>query len=113
MRDKRDTERVPILGELQGEMMLFQPMLVRDISTGGVTIDTRFPLQIESLHDIRLTLGNTSVIVKGRVAHSRISEMDQEVVIYRTGMEFVEPSGAVAGAINEFLHAVKADRSGV
>ena len=113
MQDKRDAERVPILGELQGEMMLFQPMLVRDISMGGVTIDTRFPLQIDSLHDIRLTLGNTSVIVKGRVVHSRISEMDQDIVTYRSGMEFVEPTDGVTGAIGEFLSAVKSDRSGV
>ncbi len=112
-KDKRDTERVPILGELQGDMMVFQPMLVRDISKGGVTVETRFPLHIDSLHDVRLTLGDKSVILKGRVAHSRISEVDQDIVTYRSGLEFVEPSPAAVGAIAEFLDAVKADRSGV
>ena len=113
MQDKRDNERVPILGELQGEMMLFQPMLVRDLSRSGVTVDTRFPLQINSLHDVRLTLGNTSIIVKGRVVHSRVTEMDQDLLMYRTGMEFVEPSTAVVSAVHEFLAAVKANRSGI
>lgn len=111
--DKRDAERVPMLGELVGEVMVFQPMLVRDISRGGVTVETRFPLQIDSLHDIRLTLGDKSVILKGRVAHSHISDVDQDNVMYRTGLEFVEPSSAVAAAIVDFIDAVKTHRSGV
>jgi len=111
-KDKRDAERVPILGELQGEMMVFQPMLVRDVSKGGVTVETRFLLHIDSLHDVRLTLGDMSIVAKGRVVHSRISDMDQDIVTYRTGLEFVEPSQRVIGAIAEFLQAVKVDRSG-
>jgi hypothetical protein len=110
---KRDDERVPILGELKGEMMVFQPILVRDISKGGVTIESRFPLHIDSLHEVRLALGDTSVVVKGRVAHSRISDVDQDVVTYRTGLEFVEPSPPVIGAVGKFMDAVKADRTGV
>jgi hypothetical protein len=113
MADKRDAERVPILGELQGEMMVFQPMLVKEISLGGATVETRYPLHLNSLHDLRVILGNTSVIVKGRVVHSRISDVDQDIVTYRSGMEFIEPSERVAAAIAEYLSAVKADRSGV
>jgi len=112
-KDKREAERVPMLGELHGEVMVFQPMLVRDIGRGGVTVETRFPLQIDSLHDVRLTLGDTSVIVKGRVAHSHISDVDQDIVVYRTGLEFIEPSRPVLAAIVEFIDAVKANRTGV
>ena len=111
--DKRDAERLPILGELHGEVMVFQAMLVRDLSQRGVTVETRFPLQIDSLHDIRLTLGQRSVVVKGRVVHSRISDVDQDLVMYRSGVEFVEPSEHVVAAIGEFLDSVKSDRSGV
>ena len=113
MQDKRDSERIPILGELQGEMMVFQPMLVRDLSRGGVTVETRFPLHLDSLHDVRLTLGKTSVVVKGRVVHSRISDVDQDIVTYRTGMEFVDVTDRVVKAIRDFLDTVQADRSGV
>lgn len=112
-QDKRQAERVPMLGELHGEVMVFQPMLVRDIGRGGVTVETRFPLQIDSLHDIRLTLADRSVVVKGRVAHSHISDVDQDIVMYRTGLEFVEPSAAVLGAIVDFIQTVQANRSGV
>jgi hypothetical protein len=111
--DKRQAERVPMLGELYGEVMVFQPMLVRDISDGGVTVETRFPLQIDSLHDVRLTLGGTSIVVKGRVVHAHISDVDQDIVVYRAGLEFVEPSPKVSAAIVEFIGAVKTHRSGV
>ena len=111
--DKRGAERVPILGELQGEIMVFQPMLIRDISKGGVTVETRFPLHLDSLHDLRLTLASKSLVVKGRVADSKISDVDQEIVTYRSGLEFVGASGRVIDAIREFLVTVEADRTGV
>lgn len=112
-QEKRDAERVPILGELQGEIMVFEPMLVKEVSRGGATVETRFPLHLNSLHDLRLMLGSRSIIVKGRVVHSRISDVDQDIVTYRTGMEFVEVSDRIDAAISEFLKTVKVNRSGV
>ena len=97
--DKRDTERVEFLGALQGEVMVFQPSAVRQMSHGGMQVETSFPLQLDSLHDFRLTLGDASVVVKGRIAHSRISDVDQDIVTYRSGIEFIEPSERVAAAI--------------
>lgn len=108
--EKRDTDRVPILGELTGEIMVFEPMAVREISRGGAQIETRFPLQLNSLHEVRLTLGDRSVVVKGRVAHCRISDVDQDIVMYRSGIEFIEPSEPVHSVILDFLEAIKAGR---
>jgi PilZ domain len=110
---KRDTERILILGDLTGEIMVFEPLQIKEISRGGASVETRFPLVIDSLHDLRLTLGSRSVVLKGRVAHSRISDVDQEIVTYRSGLEFVEPSEPVRAVIAEFLEAIKATRSGV
>ena len=112
MTDKRGDERVPILGELHGEIMVFQPMAIREISVGGASIETRTPLHLNSLHDLRLTLGERSLVVKGRVVHSHISDVDQDIVTYRSGIEFIEPSDRVREAIAEFLESVKAGRSG-
>lgn len=111
--DKRDAERVAILGELRAEIMIFQAMIVNEISRTGVTVESRFPLQIDSLHDLRLTLGDTSVVLKARVAHSHISDVDQIDVVYRTGLEFVEPSNPATAVINEFLDTLKTGRAGV
>jgi hypothetical protein len=110
--NQRDNERVPMLGDLRGEIMVYQGMLVREIASGGASIETSTPLQLNSLHSIRLTLGDTAVIVQGRVVHSRISEVDQDVVTYRSGVEFVEASERVREAIDAFLAVVKAERGG-
>ena len=110
---KRDSERIQILGELHGEVMVFQPMTIREISRGGAQVETAIPLQLDSLHEFRLTLGNRSVIVKGRVAHCSISDVDQELVTYRSGIEFVEPSERVFEVISGFIDAVKDGRRAI
>lgn len=83
--------------------MVFQPATVRQLSHGGMQVETGFPLQLDSLHDFRLRLGENAVVVKGRVAHSRISDVDQDVVLYRTGVEFIELPEHVATAISGFV----------
>jgi c-di-GMP-binding flagellar brake protein YcgR len=110
--DKRDTNRTQILGELHGEVKVYAPMSIKEISRGGAQVETSFPLQLDSLHEFRLTLGDRSVVVKGRIAHCRISDMDQEQVIYRAGIEFIELSDRVQAAILEFIDAINAGRRG-
>ena len=108
--EKRDRERVEILGELHGEIMVFQPLSIKEISRGGCLVESSFPLHINSLHDIRLTLGDQSVVLKGRVAHCSISDVEQEVVHYRSGVEFIDPPERIRGVIVEFIGAIKAGR---
>jgi hypothetical protein len=108
--DKRDRERVEILGELHGEIMIFQPLSIKEISHGGCLVETSFPLHLNSLHDIRLTLADQSVVLKGRVAHCSISDVEQEAVHYKSGVEFIEPSDRVRAVIREFIEAIKAGR---
>ena len=108
--DKRDTERIEILGELLGEVMVFEPMAIKEIARGGAQVETGFPLQLNSLHEFRLTLGDRSVIVKGRVAHCSITDVEQEIVLYRTGIEFVEPSERVQAVITSFIDAIRDGR---
>jgi hypothetical protein len=108
--DKRDIDRVQILGELSGEVMVFQHIAIKEISRGGAQVESVFPLHVDSLHDFRLTLGERSIILKGRVAHCTITDVDQELVTYRSGIEFIEPSERVNAVIAEFISAVKDGR---
>jgi PilZ domain len=108
--NKRDMDRVQILGELHGEVMVFQHIAIKEISRGGAQVESVFPLHVDSLHDFRLTLGDRSVILKGRVAHCSITDVDQELVTYRSGVEFIEPSERVHTVITEFIRAVKDGR---
>lgn len=74
-------------------------------------VETGFPLQLDSLHDFRLTLGDRSVVVKGRIAHSRICDVDQDIITYRSGVEFIELSERVAAAIAEFVDEIAGQKA--
>ena len=105
--NKRDTERVAVPAPLYGEVKVYQPMTILDVSKGGAQIETPFALQLDSLHDFRISLGQRSVVVKGRIAHCHIGELKEGVVLYRTGVEFVETSDHVQSAIEHFVEALK------
>ena len=111
--NKRDGERIQILGELHGEVMVFEPMAIREISRGGAQVETTIRLQLDSLHELRLALGDRSIVVKGRVVHCSISDVDQELVTYRSGIEFVELSDRVRSVIAGFIDAIKDGRRAV
>jgi hypothetical protein len=105
--NKRDRERVHLEGLVRGEVMVFQPMTILDISIAGAQIETAFALQLESLHDFRLSLDDRSVVVKGRVAHCHIGELTDVAAYYRTGIEFVDLSDHARSAISDFMLAMK------
>jgi len=105
--NKRDDERLPLEGRVSGEVMVFQPMTVLDISLGGAQIETAFALQLDSLHDFRLSLADRSIVVKGRVAHCHIGELTDVAAYYRTGVEFVDLSEHARAAILDFVRATK------
>src|SRR5437763_16993341 len=111
--NKRDTDRIEILGELHGEVMVFQPTIIKEISHGGAQVETTFPLHLDSLHDFRLTLGDRSIVIKGRVAHCSISDVEQEGVVYRSGIEYIDPSERVLAVIADFIEAIKSGRRAV
>jgi hypothetical protein len=107
---KRDTERVPVPLPLHGEVKVFQPMTILDVSHGGAQIETLFALQLDSLHDFRISLGDRSIVVKGRIAHCHIGELKEGIILYRTGVEFIENSDHAQTALEDFVEALKASR---
>ena len=108
--DKREKERVAPTAQLEGAVMVFQPMTVLQISHNGALIETPFPLQLDSLHEFRLSLGEQSVVVKGRIVHCYVGELRNDVTVYRSGIELVEPSEPVRRAIEDFVDTLSAAR---
>jgi hypothetical protein len=111
MSEKRDNERMHVPGQLTGEVTVYQPMSILDISERGAQVETTFQLSLEALHDFRLSLGSRSVVVKGRIVHCQICELREGAVMYRTGIEFVEPTEHALLAIEVFVEAQRALRS--
>lgn len=89
-------------------MTLYQPMTIVEMSDTGALIETDFALHLASLHEFRLSLGELSVVVKGRIVHSQIGELGEVGARYRTGLEFVEPSDHALAAIRAFVEAHRA-----
>ncbi len=110
--ERRDSDRVKIPGDLECEVLVYQPMTLTEISLGGALVETAFPLPLDSSHDLRLPIGSTSVIVSARVVHSHISRIGGGHVTYQSGIEFVAPSGAVVDAITALLVQLGASRCG-
>ncbi len=108
--NKRDTERVPVPSPLNGEVKVFQPMTILDVSRGGAQIETPFALQLDSLHDFKISLGDRSIVVKGRIAHCHIGDLKDGIVLYRTGVEFIENSEHAQAALEHFVGALKASQ---
>ena len=108
--EKRQAERIEMLGELPGAATVAQPIVIRELSRTGALIESSFPLQIDSLHQFRLTLGDRAIVLRGRIAHCRISEIDQDGVVYAAGVDFVELTDGATEAIASFLDDVKLGR---
>ncbi|MGE0125223.1 MAG: PilZ domain-containing protein [Vicinamibacterales bacterium] len=109
---KRAHERHDLPGPVPGEVKIYHSMAIRQLSEGGALIEIGVPLQLDSLHDFRLTLGDRSLVVKARVVHSRISTVGSDRLTYRTGIEFVDLSPPVTLALAEFVDALAVQRSG-
>jgi c-di-GMP-binding flagellar brake protein YcgR len=113
MSDERRREsRLRILGTLQGDVTIVQPVRIIDISAGGASVEIERALALESLHDFRLNLGERSAIVKARVAYCRISDIWPDHVMYRAGLEFVEVSPHARDAIATYITDTTVARQG-
>jgi hypothetical protein len=108
---KRSGERIDLAGSLPGDVTIVQATAIRQLSRGGMQVESAFPLPLESIHQFRLALGERTIVVKGRVVHSHVSDVDQNGVLYRSGIEFIDLAEPVASAIAEFVEAVKQARA--
>lgn len=111
--NRRGAERLELIGNGQGEVMMAAPIEIRDIGVLGIQIETRYALPLGALHEFRLALDADHVVVKGRIVHSRLVEADRDAVRYRSGVEFVDPTAHVIAAIAAYVEQTARARRGV
>lgn len=105
--DSRLSPRLEILGYVPGEITVLAPIAVRDLGPKGVQLETSFPLLLNSVHELRLHLGDDNLIVRGRVAHCRVADIGADVAIYRAGIEFLELPPHVVQKIEAHVERIK------
>jgi hypothetical protein len=113
-RDRRRSARVDLLAELQGHVVtLDESIVVRQVSHGGLTIETSAPLSPRVTHEFRVASGARTALVKAKVAHSRV-QMHGDTVSYLSGLEFEQPSPEAVSLLEEIVAlaqgAQKSDR---
>ncbi len=107
----RAHERLDLSDPATGEVKIYHSMAIRQLSGGGALIEIGVPLQLNSLHDFRLALGERSVVVQARVVHSHISTVATLGVSYHTGIEFVDLSEPVVQVLATFIDTLKRQRT--
>lgn len=103
MENSRRTRRVELAGILDGAVTVLHPAHVTELGIDGMRIETTVPLPLNSLHDFRFDLDGQTIVVRGRVVHERVSDVERDAVRYLSGIEFVEPSQHVTAAIEGFI----------
>jgi hypothetical protein len=107
--DRRRSPRIEILGRLHGYTVAFDvPVAVREISLGGMTVQTGLALEEGAVHEFLLTLGDGSVVqLSGRVLHTRRGPDPAEGHgAYISGIQFVEDEPDAAGTVEDVIDKI-------
>ena len=89
--DRRRSTRVEVLGKIHGQVVsLDVPLEVREISLGGMSIETPKAFTVGAIESFLLTLGDgAGVEVHGRVVYSSAASAEKPDV-FVTGIQFVD-----------------------
>jgi PilZ domain len=92
--ERRRYPRVELLGQVTGQPLTFDsPVVVKDLSIGGFSIETSIPLRPGETHEFRFALGDSiSIIVLATVKHQRPAA-GRVPGRYVVGLEFLDKSG--------------------
>jgi hypothetical protein len=81
------------------------PVRVRDMSLGGMSLETSFPFSEGVVHEFQLTLGDDStVLLRGRVLRSRSEPGPENREVFISGIQFVDEEqgdGPIGGFIEK------------
>jgi len=112
--DRRGRPRFEIVGQLWGALESVEPLRLHNLSRGGALIESRVPLQPESIHRLRFAYRGQVSDLQARVRHvtpfSTASMHDRFLV----GVEFLALPSAALGQIDGLVaaHIESSDQSG-
>ena len=101
--DERRTTRSHLMRELTGEVTVYRPLSVSDLSPEGARVETSDALRVGSIRAFRINLGDQTVLLKGRIAHAQVRTLDTRQVVYTSGVEFVDVSPGARAGIEDYL----------
>ena len=107
--DRRTSPRVEILGRVHGQAVtLGVPVTVREISLGGMAIETPVPFPMGAVHEFRLTLGDGStVLLRAKVVHCRTASAASDAPLFLSGMHFVDDEPITGQSVGDFIERIR------
>jgi len=107
--ESRRAPRLELMERIHGHLTSLDVQVsVREISLGGLAVESELRFPDGAVHEFRLTLGDGSqVLVRARVAHST-PRTDEATGAARflTGFEFLEDQPQDSGPIEELVDKV-------
>jgi len=99
--EKRRSPRIQMFNRLRGHVAsLEMPVVVREISLGGMSLQTPEALEVGSVLEFRLTLGDGSEVpLRGRVLRSARVPVDSDPPSFVSGIQFVRDADESVGDI--------------
>lgn len=107
--EQRRFPRVEVLGRVRGFLdSLDSPLVVREMSLGGLSIETAFPLEVGSVHELRLAVGESAwVRLRAEVRHCRKTSAPGTSPRFVTGVQFVDAAGAQGASVADLIDTIK------
>ena len=100
--DRRRAPRVQMRGQVQGHVVsVSTPIVVREMSLGGMATETSFPRDVGAFHEFHLTLRDGAHIrLRGQVRHCRqVRSHESGSALYVTGIQFADEALAESSKV--------------
>jgi PilZ domain len=103
--ERRRSPRVEILGRVSGRLL--PPgtrVVVREMSLGGLALETAFPFEPGTVQALQLTLGDGAAVdLLARVMHCRTMAPEGGEPLFLTGLQFIDDDADGPPVVGEII----------
>jgi hypothetical protein len=99
--DRRSRRRFEIVGQLWGALETIESLRMRNVSTGGALLESRFALAVDSVHRVRLAAEDQGCDVQARVRH--VEQVPGPTPRFAIGLEFIAPADDASAHIETLM----------
>ena len=103
MADRRARPRFEVVGSLWGTLSTRVALVMRNVSYGGILVDSEVPLELNSEHHVTISYEGAQTPTKVRVRH--VSKSGAGPSAYVIGLEFVSVSPTLMSHIENWMRA--------